>query len=83
MGQESTLRPRPHGRLARWRRSSWFVPVLLVALALIFIFGNRAETQIRFVVPIATMPIWSALLIVWIVGLLSGLWFSSRRKERR
>lgn len=57
MGQERARGSRPQGRLAKWRRSSWFIPVLLVALALIFIFENTAEAQIRLIVPVVTMPL--------------------------
>ncbi|MFK0291794.1 DUF1049 domain-containing protein [Streptomyces sp. NPDC090442] len=66
-------------RTGGWRHSSWLVPVLLCVLALVFIFENRAEAQIRLIIPIITMPLWVALLIVWVIGLISGLWFASRR----
>ncbi|MDH6627217.1 putative integral membrane protein [Streptomyces sp. LBL] len=56
--------------------------VLITAIALIFIFENRADTKIRLLVPEVTMPLWGALLIAWGLGMLACL-FTVRRRGNR
>ncbi|MFD7956615.1 hypothetical protein ACFV4X_24365 [Streptomyces ardesiacus] len=52
------------------------------AIALIFIFENRASVEIRLLVPIVTMPLWGALLIAWALGMLACLFTLRRRPSR-
>jgi uncharacterized integral membrane protein len=52
----------------------------IAALALIFIFQNTATVRIRLLVPEVTMPLWGALLIAWILGLLATT-FTIRRRQ--
>ncbi|MFE5585544.1 hypothetical protein [Kitasatospora sp. NPDC056531] len=59
----------------------WLPPLVLSALALVFIFENRAETSIRVLVPVVTMPLWAALLGIWLVGVVSGLFLARRRRR--
>jgi uncharacterized integral membrane protein len=59
----------------------WVAPLVLSALALVFIFENRAETSIRVLIPIVTMPLWAALLGIWLVGVVAGLFLSRRRRR--
>ncbi|GGX40283.1 hypothetical protein [Streptomyces chryseus] len=33
--------------------------VLITAVALVFIFENRASVEIRLLVPVVTMPLWA------------------------
>ena len=54
--------------------------VLITAVALIFIFENRASTEIRLLVPLVTMPLWGALLIAWALGMLA--WAFTLRRRR-
>lgn len=55
------------------------VPVLL-GLALVFIFENTRETEIRLLVPLVTMPLWLALLAMGVIGALVGTHFMGRRR---
>ncbi|MFE9022578.1 DUF1049 domain-containing protein [Streptomyces sp. NPDC007808] len=54
--------------------------LVLLALALVFIFENTRTTEIRLLVPLVTMPLWLALLGVGVVGVLLGVLFMSRRR---
>jgi uncharacterized integral membrane protein len=54
--------------------------VVLVVLALIFIFENTRETEIRLLVPLVTMPLWLALLAMGVIGALFGAFFMRRRR---
>ncbi|MEU7720435.1 hypothetical protein [Streptomyces tibetensis] len=60
-----------------------FLPfVLISAVALIFIFENRSDVEIRLLVPIVTMPLWGALLIAWGLGVLACVFTVRRRSSR-
>lgn len=54
--------------------------LVLVALALIFIFENTRETEIRLLIPLVTMPLWLALLGMGVIGALFGAYFMRRRR---
>ena len=54
--------------------------LVLAALALIFIFENTDETEIRLLIPLVTMPLWLALLAMGIIGALFGAYFMRRRR---
>lgn len=60
------------------RRAARFAVV--AAIALVFIFENTATTTVRLLVPVVTMPLWGALLIAWVLGLLAGT-ISIRRRR--
>ncbi|MHB9857972.1 LapA family protein [Streptomyces sp. YIM S03343] len=53
--------------------------LVLAALGLIFIFENTHDTKIRLLIPEVVMPLWSALLISAIIGVLCGGYFMRRR----
>ncbi len=54
---------------------------VITAIALIFIFENRASTEIRLLIPEVTMPLWVALLIAWGLGVLACV-FGLRRRNK-
>lgn len=54
--------------------------LVLLALALVFIFENTDDTEIRLLVPLVTMPLWLALLAVGVIGALVGAYFMGRRR---
>ncbi|MDL5201440.1 hypothetical protein [Streptomyces sp. ALI-76-A] len=56
--------------------------VLITAIALVFIFENRAHVEIRLLVPKVTMPLWGALLIAWGLGMLACAFTVRRRQDR-
>ncbi|MER6346814.1 LapA family protein [Streptomyces sp. NPDC001595] len=53
--------------------------LVLAVLALVFIFENTQETEIRLLVPVVTMPLWVALLATGVIGALCGALFLRRR----
>ncbi|MEV6317203.1 hypothetical protein [Streptomyces sp. NPDC051776] len=53
---------------------------LITAIALIFIFENRASTEIRLLIPEVTMPLWGALLIAWALGMIACAFTLRRRR---
>ncbi|MGW6949411.1 DUF1049 domain-containing protein [Streptomyces xanthophaeus] len=52
----------------------------LVVLTLVFIFENTAQTPIRLLIPLVTMPLWGALLIAAVLGGLCGAYLARRRR---
>ncbi|MFJ8110636.1 LapA family protein [Streptomyces sp. NPDC096132] len=54
--------------------------LVLAVLALIFIFENTQETEIRVLIPVVTMPLWAALLATGLIGVLCGAYFMGRRR---
>jgi uncharacterized integral membrane protein len=57
------------------------VAVVLVALAVLFIVQNGQSTQIRLLVPVVTMPLWTALASMLAVGFAVGYALNWRRRE--
>ena len=45
---------------------------VLVGLLVVFVFENRAQTKIRFILPEVTAPLWVALLGAALVGAVTG-----------
>ncbi|MEV6103939.1 LapA family protein [Streptomyces sp. NPDC051940] len=52
---------------------------VLGILGLVFIFENTGQTKIRLLIPEVTMPLWVALLITALIGVLVGWALRSRR----
>ncbi len=46
--------------------------LVLLVLAVIFILENRRSTTIRFLVPEVTAPLWLALLVSVVIGVVAG-----------
>jgi uncharacterized integral membrane protein len=44
----------------------------LLVVAVIFILQNRRSTTIRFLIPEVTAPLWVALLVSVLLGVLAG-----------
>jgi uncharacterized integral membrane protein len=55
---------------------------LLAVLTLVFICVNTAEVTIRVIIPEVTMPLWAALLGVFLAGGLCGAYLFRRRAAR-
>ncbi|MDQ6614009.1 MAG: LapA family protein [Actinomycetota bacterium] len=53
--------------------------LVLIVLAVIFILENRASTTIRFLLPQISAPLWVALLMSALAGVLAGALLTSRR----
>ncbi|MCX5371934.1 MULTISPECIES: lipopolysaccharide assembly protein LapA domain-containing protein [unclassified Streptomyces] len=59
------------------------VVLALAVLTLVFIFQNTGTVKIRLLIPEVTVPLWTALLAMWVIGVLCGASFSYFRKRRR
>ncbi|SEQ11906.1 Protein of unknown function [Streptomyces sp. yr375] len=57
--------------------------LVLAVLALIFVFQNTRATKIRLLIPEVTVPLWTALLAMGIIGALCGAYFAYSRTRRR
>ncbi|WP_329222392.1 LapA family protein [Streptomyces sp. NBC_01485] len=57
--------------------------LVLAVLTLIFIFQNTRDTKIRILIPEVTVPLWTALLAMGIIGALCGAYFAYTRTRRR
>ncbi|EGX57638.1 hypothetical protein SZN_21736 [Streptomyces zinciresistens K42] len=68
------------GSLAEAMTPGRIVVLVLVVLALVFIFENTGETEIRLLIPVVTMPLWVALLSTGVIGALFGAFFMRRRR---
>ncbi|MFF5183327.1 LapA family protein [Streptomyces sp. NPDC000345] len=70
-------------RSGGWREAMTpgrIVVLVLAALALVFIFENTQDTEIRLLIPVVTMPLWAALLATGLIGALCGAYFVGRRR---
>ncbi|MFJ4841168.1 DUF1049 domain-containing protein [Streptomyces sp. NBC_01166] len=56
--------------------------IVLAILAIVFICVNTAEVTIRVIIPKVTMPLWAALLGVFLAGGLCGAYLFRRRAAR-
>lgn len=56
--------------------------IVLALLAVVFIFENTDDVEIRVLVPLVTMPLWLALLAMFVIGALCGGLFFRRRRDR-
>ncbi|MFF2729554.1 DUF1049 domain-containing protein [Streptomyces sp. NPDC058008] len=58
------------------------VVTLLAVLTIVFICVNTADVTIRVIIPKVTMPLWAALLGVFLAGALCGAYLFRRRAAR-
>ncbi|MFD0318284.1 LapA family protein [Streptomyces flavalbus] len=72
----------PDAGQARAMSTGQIAVLVLALLALVFIFENTQTTDIRLLVPVVSMPLWAALLAMWLIGVLCGAYFVRRRRER-
>lgn len=68
---------------ARPARKSWWttrriVALVLLILAVVFVVENRDLTEIRLLIPVVLMPLWAALTITLVIGLLVGFTLGRR-----
>ncbi|MFJ8228851.1 LapA family protein [Streptomyces sp. NPDC094448] len=67
--------------------TGWFTPartalVVLVALAIVFMAENTEQVRIRLIIPLVTMPLYLALLLMFVIGALCGGLFFRRKQPR-
>ncbi|MFF3551993.1 lipopolysaccharide assembly protein LapA domain-containing protein [Streptomyces tsukubensis] len=86
MSPKDAPRVRRRGR-GGGRFTDWFTParttvVVLVALAIVFMAENTEQVRIRLIIPLVTMPLYLALLLMFLVGALCGGLFFRRKQPR-
>jgi uncharacterized integral membrane protein len=52
---------------------------VLGALAIVFVIENRQQIDVRLLVPVVTMPLWTALAALLLIGVLVGFLLRVRR----
>ncbi|MFE6822463.1 lipopolysaccharide assembly protein LapA domain-containing protein [Streptomyces sp. NPDC057690] len=82
MSPKTTKAPRSGGRNEALTPGR-IVVLALAVLTLVFIFQNTQPTEIRLLIPEVTVPLWTALLAMWIIGALCGVSFAYFRKRRK
>ncbi|MFF3323537.1 lipopolysaccharide assembly protein LapA domain-containing protein [Streptomyces sp. NPDC002889] len=68
--------------LREWLTPARIAVIVLAVLAIVFIFENTDQVEIRVLVPLVTMPLYLALLAMFVIGALCGGLFFRRRRER-
>ncbi|MDA3630503.1 LapA family protein [Saccharopolyspora sp. WRP15-2] len=66
----------PTGR--RWGPAA--TALVLVALGVVLAVENRALVEIRLLVPVVTLPLWTALAVLLVIGVVIGLLVGRSRK---
>ncbi|MFF7178593.1 lipopolysaccharide assembly protein LapA domain-containing protein [Streptomyces sp. NPDC008121] len=56
--------------------------LVFAALAIVLIAQNTADVRIRLLVPVVTMPLYLALLLMFVLGALCGALLLSSRRRR-
>jgi uncharacterized integral membrane protein len=57
--------------------------VVLLVLALVFIFENTRSVKVRFIIPEVKLPLYFALLVAAVLGGLATLLIQWRRRSRK
>lgn len=78
----------PSDRTAAHKRTGWGVALtptritalVLAALAIVLIVENTRDVEIRLLVPVVIMPLYLALLIMFVIGGLCGALLMRRAK---
>ncbi|MER5883162.1 LapA family protein [Streptomyces sp. NPDC001941] len=55
--------------------------IAIAILAIVFIFENTRQVKIRLLIPEVSMPLYLALLAMFVVGVLCGGYFFRRRAK--
>ena len=79
-------RPDDHGEVHGRQKFQWtpraVAAVVGLVLAVVFILSNRQTGRISFLWIHVTMPVWVALLVATLLGLLIGAGFGYRRGKQ-
>ena len=57
------------------------VGIVLVVVAVIFILQNRRRTTVRFLIPEVMAPLWVALFVSVLGGIVAGARLAHRRRD--
>ncbi len=55
--------------------------LILVIVAMIFVLQNRRSTKVRFLIPELVTPLWVALFVSVLAGIIVGALIAYRRKD--
>jgi len=80
MANQSTGKTGDRANIITARR---IVAGVLIVLAIIFIVENREQVNIRLIVPLLSLPLWTALTGMFVIGGIAGWLLSRRRASRR
>jgi len=58
------------------------VGAVLVVLLVVFIFENTTRTDVRFIIPVVTAPLWVALLGAALIGAVAGALLSRHKSPK-
>ncbi|MGW1468096.1 DUF1049 domain-containing protein [Streptomyces sp. NPDC002308] len=64
-----------------WLTPGRIVVAVIAVLAIVFICVNTGDVTIRVIIPTVTMPLWLALLGVFLAGLVCGGYVFRRRNK--
>ena len=78
MSRDDVERPSSGGRMRRFALRYWVV-IILIALAAIFVAQNRDRVGVHVLWITVNSPMWFILTIIFFVGLLIGLLLRRRR----
>ncbi|MGW1680307.1 LapA family protein [Saccharopolyspora sp. NPDC002376] len=62
----------------RWGAAA--TALVLVALGVVLAVENRGLVEIRLLVPVVTLPLWTALAVLLVIGVVIGLLVGRLRK---
>ena len=79
MARDDVSQPEAGGRVRRFALRYW-VALILLALAAIFVAQNRERVGVHVLWVTVESPMWLILTIIFVVGLLIGLLLHRRRK---
>lgn len=67
-----------------WLTTRLVTMVVLIALALIFVFTNLGTVRIQVLIWSVNSPLWALILVVLVVGIVIGSlfpWLKGRKKD--
>lgn len=67
-------------RTRHWASARAVTSLVLVVAAVVLVLENRQPVDIRLFVPLITMPMWTALAVMLVVGIVVGLLVSRPRR---
>ena len=84
-GQHPPPTPPPHGPPAKRPRltAGQIAGLLVLVLALVFIFENTKSVKVRFIIPEVKLPLYFALLVAAVLGGLVALFIQWRWRSKR
>lgn len=76
--------PVPQSSRPAWLTTRLVTMVVLIALALIFVFTNLGTVRIQVLIWSVNSPLWALILVVLVVGIVIGSlfpWLKGRKKD--